>query len=146
FPDPPELPLPDGFEAHWERVWALRAEFTKALELARTEKRIGLALDAGVRVRAPGEFDAFVREHRALLETVTLVSALEPADALDPALGPVWKSEAIPGLEVQVRPAPGEKCPRCWTWRTDLGADPAHPEVCGRCAGVLAELAPPEAG
>jgi isoleucyl-tRNA synthetase len=25
------------------------------------------------------------------------------------------------------------KCPRCWHHRADIGGDPAHPELCGRC-------------
>jgi isoleucyl-tRNA synthetase len=37
-----------------------------------------------------------------------------------------------------VRPADGAKCPRCWNWRDDVGFDPAHPELCARCARVVA--------
>ena len=39
-------------------------------------------------------------------------------------------------VAVEVMPAEGEKCPRCWNHRL-LGADSAHPEVCERCAEVL---------
>ena len=42
-------------------------------------------------------------------------------------------------MTVEVSPADGEKCPRCWNLR-DLGTDAAHPEVCARCAGVLKAL------
>ena len=43
------------------------------------------------------------------------------------------------GRSVEVLHAHGETCPRCWNFR-ELGGDPAHPEVCGRCATVLGEL------
>ncbi|RYY70673.1 MAG: hypothetical protein EOO24_49540, partial [Comamonadaceae bacterium] len=29
------------------------------------------------------------------------------------------------------------KCERCWHWRADVGADPAHPTICGRCVSNL---------
>ena len=38
-------------------------------------------------------------------------------------------------LAVEVAPAQGEKCPRCWNWRT-LGAD----GLCCRCHEVIIEL------
>ena len=43
-------------------------------------------------------------------------------------------------LEVEVTAADGAKCPRCWNVRTDIGRDPGHPELCGRCAAVVAAL------
>lgn len=42
-------------------------------------------------------------------------------------------------IAVAVQEASGEKCPRCWNYR-ELGTDPSHPEVCGRCAEVLTGL------
>jgi len=53
-------------------------------------------------------------------------------------------SERLSGLEVdggevlavEAAHADGEKCARCWNWRPDVGA--RTPEVCGRCASVLA--------
>ena len=31
-----------------------------------------------------------------------------------------------------VERAAGEKCERCWAYRSDIGADPAHPALCAR--------------
>jgi isoleucyl-tRNA synthetase len=31
----------------------------------------------------------------------------------------------------------GTKCERCWHWRDDVGHDPAHPTICGRCTSNL---------
>ena len=40
-------------------------------------------------------------------------------------------------LSVQVTPSTAQKCERCWHWRDDVGADPAHPTICGRCTSNL---------
>ncbi|HZE90850.1 MAG TPA: zinc finger domain-containing protein [Rhizobacter sp.] len=29
------------------------------------------------------------------------------------------------------------KCDRCWHYRDDVGHDPAHPTICGRCTSNL---------
>jgi len=38
---------------------------------------------------------------------------------------------------VQVTPSTAQKCERCWHYRDDVGHDPAHPTICGRCTGNL---------
>ena len=47
--------------------------------------------------------------------------------------------EEADGLAVEVVPAEGEKCPRCWNYR-ELGGNPNHPHVCARCGDVLDEI------
>ena len=39
----------------------------------------------------------------------------------------------LAGLAVKVERADGEKCPRCWHYATDIGANAEHAEICGRC-------------
>jgi isoleucyl-tRNA synthetase len=34
---------------------------------------------------------------------------------------------------IWVRNSEAPKCVRCWHHRADVGSDPAHPELCGRC-------------
>jgi isoleucyl-tRNA synthetase len=36
-----------------------------------------------------------------------------------------------------VTPSTAVKCDRCWHWRTEVGADAAHPTLCGRCISNL---------
>ena len=45
--------------------------------------------------------------------------------------------QAGDALAVQAVPSPDTKCERCWHWRADVGQDPAHPEICGRCVSNL---------
>jgi isoleucyl-tRNA synthetase len=48
-------------------------------------------------------------------------------------------SEAVEGLTVVVRPAPGGKCERCWVYSEELGTSTGHPTLCPRCSGVMAD-------
>ena len=76
-----------------------------------------------------------------------IVIAAEPADhALLAALGDDLRfvtitskavAEAADALKVQVAPSAATKCERCWHWRHDVGADRAHPTICGRCVSNL---------
>jgi isoleucyl-tRNA synthetase len=54
-----------------------------------------------------------------------------PADAV-PAT-----SVAKEGAWIAVSVLDAPKCARCWHRRDDVGADPRHPGICGRCAGNL---------
>ena len=44
----------------------------------------------------------------------------------------------LDGLAVQVTTCAHPKCGRCWHHREDVGADAAHPELCGRCVENVA--------
>ena len=109
----------DGFAV----VLQARDVVTKALEDARTEKLIGKSQEAAVTVTAPPDvLDALRRFDAAVYEELFIVASVDLAEGAD--------------LAAEVAVAEGEKCPRCWNIRT-LGLDPAHPDVCERCAAVL---------
>ena len=42
-------------------------------------------------------------------------------------------------------PSAHAKCERCWHYRADVGADPAHPTLCGRCVANLFGAGEPRA-
>jgi len=139
-PNPPSISIDESFTKEWDLLWKIRGEITKAMEFARKEKRIGLALDAKVLIRPPEDMSNFLREHRDLLKEITIVSQLDFAEDLDIGDDLVWQSDEIQGFAVKVIRALGKKCARCWTWSEDVGSDPAWPDVCGRCARVLRTL------
>jgi isoleucyl-tRNA synthetase len=58
-------------------------------------------------------------------------AAERPADAV-PAL-----SVAKEGAWISVSVLDAPKCARCWHRREDVGSDPRHPEICGRCVSNL---------
>ncbi|MEZ0328138.1 MAG: isoleucine--tRNA ligase [Dissulfuribacterales bacterium] len=128
--------LSDAESRKWDEIWRVRFEITKALELARKEKRIGLALDARVVVSPPDELTQVLQENVSLLQTLSIVSQLEIGAPEEGTLL-VWEAQDVPGLKVSVFKANGQKCARCWTWSETVGADSRFTDVCERCAGVL---------
>ena len=40
-------------------------------------------------------------------------------------------------LDIRIAPSTHQKCERCWHWRDDIGQDPVHPHICGRCVDSL---------
>ncbi|HEY5277683.1 MAG TPA: class I tRNA ligase family protein, partial [Coriobacteriia bacterium] len=112
-------PLRDAYGT----VRTVRDVVTKALEDARGAGLVGKSQEAALTITAPDEAVAVLAARPALADLfmVASVSLKGGADA----------------VSVDVTRAAGEKCPRCWNIRTDIGADAAHPDVCGRCAAVL---------
>jgi isoleucyl-tRNA synthetase len=112
-----------------ERLFQVRAAVLPVLEVARRDKRIGKSLEAQLRVTASGELRALLEQWHEQLPEFFIVSqvALVPT-ASDAAV------EVQPGLWVEVAPAAGTKCPRCWTHAAEVGAQ----EVCHRCVEALA--------
>ena len=44
----------------------------------------------------------------------------------------------LPGSSMlTVTPSAAQKCERCWHYRDDVGSNPAHPTLCGRCDSNL---------
>ena len=117
-----DLPKPDprwtdpALAARWAKALELRERVTKKLEESRAAKLIGKSLDAKVLLPA---------------------SAAEFKDLDLAELFIVSQAEFGAGDEVTVVHAEGVKCPRCWRWQRDVGAEKAYPELCGRCARQL---------
>lgn len=123
--------------AKWERLLAVRSEITKALEVARRDRVIGHSLEAEVLLGVEGELAGFVEREWETIREISIISAMsryngEKADV-------VVVSEELANLTVAVRPATGDKCERCWMRSESVGRQPGHPEICARCARVLAE-------
>ncbi len=122
----PARPRPkdaDALEARYGRLFEVREVVQGKLEEARRAKLIGSGLEAMATVRAQGEQLRLLEEARAELPALFIVSKVVLAE------GP---------LSVEVARAPGVKCERCWIYAEDVGKDPAHPTICGKCAEALA--------
>jgi isoleucyl-tRNA synthetase len=122
----PHVPDAASVERRWGLVREVRAEVQKELEPLRVKGDIGSSLDAQVEVRAAGDrFDALA----ALgddLRFAFITSQARVERVGDAAL-----------QAIAVRTSPHAKCARCWHHRPDVGADPAHPDLCGRCVSNL---------
>jgi isoleucyl-tRNA synthetase len=124
----------------WERLLGIREEISKALEIARADKRIGSSLEAIVRVDAPGDDREFLASFGDELRFLLITSGVELVEpgALEGADG-AFASEQTPGLRVAVERAPGDKCDRCWHYTGDVGGDGDWPTVCARCSTAIRE-------
>ena len=135
------LPCDEQMMEKWAKLIRVRSEITKALEIARREKVIGHSLEAQVLVRGEGDLAEFLHGEWETIKEISIISELMFLQDDTPVAGTRFTSEEIPGMVVQVQPAPGEKCERCWIRSTTVGTIAAHPGICGRCADVLAEIA-----
>ncbi len=112
--------------AVWEELVKVRDAVNGALEAARNEKKIGKSLEARVKLTVPQE-----------LANQKFMDADELADLLI-----VSQVRVSTGTEinVDVEPAQGAKCERCWKILPSVGKDGEHPALCARCAGVVRKL------
>ncbi|MCM0610762.1 MAG: isoleucine--tRNA ligase [Ideonella sp. WA131b] len=109
--------------AKWATVRAVRELVNKEIEAVRATGAVGSSLQATVRITAPAaEYGVLASLGDDLkFVFITSVAELKAGDA----------------LHVEVRPSAATKCERCWHWREDVGHDPAHPGLCGRCTSNL---------
>ncbi len=109
--------------AKWARVREVRDLVNREIETVRTTGGVGSSLQANVVVSAAPADLALLASLGDDLKFVFITSsaALVKGDT----------------LAVTVRPSAATKCERCWHWRDDIGVDPAHPSICGRCASNL---------
>ena len=120
-----------GSEIDWPALIALKADVARQLERLRTAGQIGAPLEAEVAIYAPAaeaeKFSALRDELRFLLITSqarVIESDPPPSEAVPSQAENVW---------IEVKPSSQPKCVRCWNLRSDVGSDPAHPELCARC-------------
>ena len=131
-----ELPkdLTQAPSMDWSAVLEVRSYISRELEKLRNAGEIGAPLDAEVDLYCTPALSktlkAFGDELRfAFITSAARVHAAEsrPAEAVAAEEGEgnaAW---------IVVKPTTAAKCVRCWHKRPDVGHDPRHPELCGRC-------------
>jgi len=129
----PEVPDAQALLAKWARLRAWRGEVTKAIEAVRATGAIGSSLQAEVDVAADGTLFEDLSSLGDDLRFVLIVSAARLREA---EAGELGEGDAATG-RIAVAPSAHAKCERCWHWREDVGHDPAHPGLCGRCTSNL---------
>jgi isoleucyl-tRNA synthetase len=117
--------LTDAEHSAWTNLLSIRQRVLPELEKARQSKAIGKALEAKVAIKLDAAELAAVTGREAELQELLNVSQLS-AD----------KGEVF---LVTVSRADGQKCERCWHWETDVGSNPDHPTICGRCVEAVSQ-------
>jgi isoleucyl-tRNA synthetase len=126
--------LPEGFEmgrAYWERVMEVKVAVNKEMENLRAAKVIGGNLQAEVTLYADESLSDDLNKLGDELRFVLITSKAGVAPLLQAPADAVVTEVA--GLKLKVVKSGHAKCARCWHFREDVGVNPAHPEICGRC-------------
>jgi isoleucyl-tRNA synthetase len=112
----------------WTGLFTLREKLLPELEKARQAKTIGKSLEARAILRGTDPLLVDAKTHLEYLRELANVSQLE-VELIGNGV-----------TEVEVVRAEGQKCERCWHWETDVGSNPEHPTVCGRCVKAVIEF------
>jgi isoleucyl-tRNA synthetase len=120
------LPVPENaaeLRDRWQELRELRARVTKELETVRVSGAIGSSLQAEVTLVLPQPLYATAAALGDDLRFVLITS----------------QAKVVEGAEekITVGASAQQKCERCWHYREDVGADAAHPTICGRCVSNL---------
>ncbi len=112
--------------AKWVRIREFRARVTKQLEEVRAAGGIGSSLQAELDVHVAGDlYDTLA----ALGDDLRFVLITSRAT--------LHRAASEAEEKIMVTPSSHQKCERCWHYRGDVGADAAHPHICGRCVSNL---------
>ncbi len=135
----PEIPNDwhnDEIDQKWNKIRNIRKVITGALEIERTERRIGSSLQANPTVYLSSELAALVNDvdlaEIAITSDIKITTDTAPDDA--------FKIKDISGVSVVAIIADGKKCERCWKILPEVGENKKYPEICHRCADALDAL------
>jgi isoleucyl-tRNA synthetase len=117
----------------WRRIIQVRNEVSKSIENVRRDGKAGSSLAVEVDLWMSGVLRDAVESLGDELRFVLLTSEARVAD-LEAAPSTAERIRMDEGeVALQVTPSEHEKCVRCWHYREDVGSDPEHPGICGRC-------------
>jgi isoleucyl-tRNA synthetase len=120
----PDVANANELLAKWNRIREIRSEVTKAIEMEREAGHVGSSLQAKLTIKV-GDIDyAILHSLENDLRFVTITSSADIELNND-------------GLEVLVRGSQYQKCGRCWHHTADVGSNPEHSDLCGRCISNL---------
>ena len=126
FPTLPDVADETVLVEKWTRIRAVRAEVHKKMEPLREQGAIGSSLQADIEVEANAATAALLQTLGDDLRFVLITSQAR-----------VVRADSTTDPQIIVTPSAHLKCERCWHWRADVGCDPSHPTICGRCVSNL---------
>lgn len=130
--------LSPQLEEKFKALLNLRDFVLKALDGERKSGRIGSGLQAKVVISSASNRDfQYLSSFKDILASVFIVSQVELKSV---ASVPSGLSEYFSQTTVEVLPADGVKCARCWNWRSDVGQNAGHPTLCIRCAQTVEKV------
>jgi isoleucyl-tRNA synthetase len=116
-----------AFGQRWARFLELRDRVNEKIELARQQKEVGKSLGAHVTLGLPpadADLLAPMTADLPMLFNTSSVSVVRlPAEAA--------------GVVIDITPATGDKCPRCWRMVTEIVPSGDLATLCLRCADAM---------
>ena len=109
--------------AKWTRIREIRDQVNKDIEALRADGKVGASLQAAVNLHVGSEDHALLASLGHDLKFVFITSQLNLETG----------SEMLAKVSV----SQDTKCERCWHYAPDVGVNPAHPTLCGRCDSNL---------
>ncbi|MGA8260307.1 MAG: isoleucine--tRNA ligase [Arenicellales bacterium] len=133
---PARLEESDKNDEYWRRVIDVRQVVMRTLEAVRNAGDIGAGLDADVTVYCGEPYLGALRDLGDELRFIFITSGAEVLSSRErpPSLEPAGLENVFVAVAKSERP----KCVRCWHRRADVGSDPDHPDLCGRCVKNVA--------
>ncbi len=116
-------PQDDALLAKWSRIREIRDVVNKDIETLRADGQVGSSLQTEISLALPADDHALLASLGDDLKFVFITSAI--------------KLIASDALQTSAAASLHSKCERCWHYRLDVGIDPAHPGICGRCTSNL---------
>jgi isoleucyl-tRNA synthetase len=126
FYDLPAIASAEVLIKKWTQIRSMRSDITKAIENEREAGKVGSSLQAEIHILANPSDAQLLQSLGNDLRFITITSSAT-----------VEAKEGITDIQVSVKSSEHEKCGRCWHYRDDVGHDPAHPTLCGRCTSNL---------
>ncbi len=109
--------------AKWTRIRDIRDAVNKDIEALRADGKVGSSLQAEVTLEVNEDDHAILTSLGQDLKFVFITSALT--------------LEASAAYKTTVSASLEAKCERCWHYQADVGTNPGHPTICGRCISNL---------
>ncbi len=119
-----DLGTPDeALLTKWTRIREIRDQVNKDIETLRADGKVGASLQASVNLQVGPADHALLASLGQDLKFVFITSQLILQAGSD--------------MVATVSVSQDTKCDRCWHYAPDVGVNPAHPTLCGRCDSNL---------
>lgn len=115
---------------YWDLVADVKTAVNKVLEEKRAEGVLGASLSAEVTLYCDEQLESELSKLQDELRFVLITSAASLKPLGD---GSAAEATEVAGLKVTAIKSAAVKCARCWHFRSDVGANPAHSDICLRC-------------
>ncbi|MBX9724429.1 MAG: isoleucine--tRNA ligase, partial [Candidatus Obscuribacterales bacterium] len=124
----------------WKDLINVRNVVNKALELARTDRKIGSSLEAQVTLKL--ENAEIIKKLNSLETNLAGIFITSQAKVLGAEQGLPESNGFLAdvnesGIRVVVLPALGQKCGRCWKFSEEVGKHADFPEYCDNCSQAV---------